>query len=72
MRRRGETFDRLQFATPETVHLSSLPCWAPARGATFFVSPHEVPPFSSAPQSQPSQPRLSLGLGVGLSFHNNL
>jgi REP element-mobilizing transposase RayT len=28
MRRRGETFDRFQFATPETVHLSSLPCWA--------------------------------------------
>ena len=28
MRRRGETFDRYQFATPEIVHLTPLPCWA--------------------------------------------
>ena len=27
-RRRGETFDRLQYATLETVTLSPLPCWA--------------------------------------------
>ncbi len=26
-RNRGETFDRLQFATPETLYLSPLPCW---------------------------------------------
>jgi Transposase IS200 like len=26
-RRRGEDFDRLKFATPETVTLSPLPCW---------------------------------------------
>lgn len=26
-RRRGKSFDRLAFATPETVHLSPLPCW---------------------------------------------
>ena len=26
-RQRGETFDRLQYATPETVTLSPLPCW---------------------------------------------
>jgi hypothetical protein len=26
-RNRGEKFDRLQFATPETLHLSPLPCW---------------------------------------------
>jgi hypothetical protein len=26
-RNRGEKFDRLQYATPETLHLSPLPCW---------------------------------------------
>jgi hypothetical protein len=26
-RRRGEAFDRLQYATPETLVLSPLPCW---------------------------------------------
>jgi hypothetical protein len=26
-RRRGETFDRLRYATPETILLSPLPCW---------------------------------------------
>jgi hypothetical protein len=26
-RNRGETFDRLQYATPETLYLSPLPCW---------------------------------------------
>ena len=26
-RNRGEKFDRLQFATPETLYLSPLPCW---------------------------------------------
>jgi hypothetical protein len=26
-RNRGETFDRLQYATVETLHLSPLPCW---------------------------------------------
>lgn len=26
-RRRRQTFDRLRFATPETLHLSPLPCW---------------------------------------------
>jgi hypothetical protein len=27
-KRRGETFDRLKYATPETVVLSPLPCWS--------------------------------------------
>jgi hypothetical protein len=26
-RNRGETFDRLKYASPETLHLSPLPCW---------------------------------------------
>ena len=59
-RRRGETFDRLKYATPETVVLSPLPCWnhLPAedwRRLTLHLI-HEIEEAAAARLKAGSQP----------------